>query len=175
MYEVDKRDRVIELRDVPQSSPGAPIPLVLGDEHTVVLAYYMQELARDWDGSTVRVVGPESAEEPIAIVRFNGCQAHMFGPPNDEAFRGHPLAGKGLHPYGVFLVEESSWIRKLERMNSVHRYHDPDRFWSLQHLIFSFHDSVFECVCRGFEAITTRGSILDAVPEMVALLNWRRS
>jgi hypothetical protein len=32
MYRVDERDRVTELRDFPQSSVGAPIPLVLADE-----------------------------------------------------------------------------------------------------------------------------------------------
>ena len=52
----------------------------------------------------------------------------MFGPPNDEAFDGHPLARRGLRPYGAFEVTHSSWIRQLEQMNSVHPHHSPPLF-----------------------------------------------
>lgn len=75
MYEVDGRDRVVELNDVLPSSVGAPLPVVI-----------------------------------------------------DEAFRGHPLASRGLHPYAAFRVEDSSWVRRLECMNAVHDSHDPERF-----------------------------------------------
>ena len=59
--------------------------------------------------------------------RFEHCYAHMFGPPNDEALRGHPLAGRGLRPYAAFEIRQSSWLRRLERMNSVHPRHDRER------------------------------------------------
>jgi hypothetical protein len=133
-----------------------------------------RERLPEWDGSTIRVVGPSDAYEPIAIVRFNRCSAHLFGPPNDEAFAGHPLAKRGLHPYGVFRIEDSSWTRKLERMNSVHPLHRPERFWKKQHLIFAFHDSTFECICDSFDLMQTRGSMASVIPEMVKLLEWDR-
>jgi hypothetical protein len=111
-------------------------------------------------------------DEPIAIVCFHGCRAHIFGPPNDEAFYGHPLASRGLRPYSVYRVEHSSWIRKLERMNSVHPNHRPEVFWNCQHLIFAFHDSTFECVCDRFDVSHTRRSMQDAIPQTVKLLEW---
>jgi hypothetical protein len=172
MYKVDERDRVVALENVPQASVGAPIPLVLADERRVVLAYYMQDRPPEWDGKTVRVVGPTDNDEDVAIIRFNLCSVHLFGPPNDEAFAGHPLAARGLRPYRAFRIEESSWIRQLERMNSVHPHHRPERFWSRQHLVFAFHDSTFECVCNGFDVNTTRGSISEVIPEMVRVLGW---
>jgi hypothetical protein len=175
MYEVDHRDRVVLLEGLPQSCIGAPIPLVLADEHAVVLAYYLEERSDEWDGSTVRMLDPIASDQPIAIVRFDHCMAHMFGPPNDEAFEGHPLAARGLEPYDAFRIDDSSWIRRLERMNSVHQYHDPKRFWELQHLVFAFHDSTFECVCKSFEIRTTRGALDDAIPEMTKLLRWRHT
>jgi hypothetical protein len=172
MYEVDHQDEVRELPDVPQSSIGAPIPFIVGDEHRVVLAYYLQDTDSDWDGQTIRVVGPAGASEPLAIVRFAICYAHMWGPPNDEAFIGHPLAARGLHPYGAFEVRKSSWIRKLEKMNSVHAHHRPEAFWKLRHLIFAFHDTTFECVSDGFDVTLSRGSIASVVPQMLKLLDW---
>src|SRR5947209_6009447 len=103
MYDVDQKDRVVELTDLPQSSVGAPIPIVLSDEFTTVVAYYVKETQLAWDGSDVSLVGPRSEDETVALVRFGHRYAMMFGPPNDEAFEGHPLAGRGLEPYGSFV------------------------------------------------------------------------
>ena len=173
MYEVDDQDRVVMLEDIPQSSVGAPLPLIVANEQRVVLAYYVHSADPSWDGKTVRIVDQERSEEPIALVRLE-CTAHMFGPPNDEAFIGHPLASRGLHPYAVFRIEGSSWIRRLERMNRVHQRHRPERFKQLQHLVFAFHDSTFECVCRDFDVRFEHGSMLDVTPTMLALLFEKR-
>jgi len=174
MYEVDNRDEVQELTGVPQSSIGAPVPVIISDENRVVLAYYVEERDPEWDGRTVRVVEPAGASEPFAIVRFAPCYAHMFGPPNDEAFSGHPLASRGLRPYGTYEVRQSSWIRRLELMNSVHKHHRPEAFKIRRHLIFAFHDSTFECVCEAFDVRSGHGSVGDALPEMLKLLEWNR-
>jgi hypothetical protein len=50
----------------------------------------------------------------------------------------------------AFKVDQSSLVRGLERMNSVHRCHDPETFKALTHYIFTFHDSTFECVAASF-------------------------
>ena len=42
MYSVDDRDQVIELHDVPQSSVGAPLPVVAASEHGVLLTYLLE-------------------------------------------------------------------------------------------------------------------------------------
>jgi hypothetical protein len=158
---------------VPQSSVGAPCPLIVGDGLRVVLAYYVQNTPPDWDGTLARMVGPTTEGQPVAIVRFDLCRAHFLGAPNDEAFEGHPLSGRGLAPYGCFEIQNSSWIRRLERMNSVHRAHRAEDFWKLRHLVFSFHDETFECVCGGFEvAEVAPGSISAMVPQLIRHLRW---
>jgi hypothetical protein len=172
MYEVDHKDRVVPLENVPQSSIGAPLPVILADEHRALLAYYTEERSPDWDGKSIRIVGPLTKGEPVALALFEGCAAHMFGSPNDEASSGHPLASRGLRPYGAFKIENSSWIRRLERMNSVHPHHRPERFWESQHLVFAFHDSTFECVCRLFKIELTHGSMANMMPRMVGMLQW---
>jgi hypothetical protein len=48
MYSVDEKDKVVELKDAPQSSVGAPLPLVLSDERTLLLAYLIQDAPYDW-------------------------------------------------------------------------------------------------------------------------------
>jgi hypothetical protein len=174
VYEVDSLDEVVELHDAPRPDIGAPLPLILSDEGHLLLAYLISEPDPAWDGSYTTVVSPEAEGMGVALVRFQWSSVHMFGPPSDEAFSGHPLASRGLHPYAVFEVQKSSWIRKLERMNSVHPCHNRERFLAgLQHFVFAFHDSTFECVAEGFESEVFRGSMRLALDRMAARLAER--
>jgi hypothetical protein len=105
------------------------MPQILANDDSLVLAYEMAP----------------SGEE-YAIVKLILPRAHYFGPPNDEAMSGHPLAERGLGPYGVFEVRNSSWIRALEQMNRVHPSYNASRFRALRHFVLTFHDKTFECV-----------------------------
>jgi hypothetical protein len=170
MYSIDDRDEVIALQDVPQSSIGAPLPAVVAAEGRLLLAYLLETTDPAWDGRTVHVVHPTSADELVALVEFMRPKAHLFGPPNDEAFTGHPLAARGLHPYGAFEVRHSSWLRRLERMNAVHPRHQPAAYARLHHFVFAFHDSTFECIAERFTFEVRGGSIAAAVEEMAGRL-----
>ena len=166
-YTPDARDRVVPLADAPQSDVGAPLPLVLASDYRLLLVYLLQETPEGWDGTQVpRIVSPQSEDMPVAVVEFRHPHAHIFGPPNDEAFSGHPLSERGLSPYGAYIVEDSSWIRALERMNSVHEHHRPERFWRLTHYVFAFHDSTFECAADSFSIVLHRGSMREIVAAM---------
>lgn len=170
MYQVDGNDRVIRLKDVPKSSGGAPIPIVLAGEHDVFLTYYVQNEPDDWDGSLIEV-NPDSEQGFAANIMFKKATAHMFGSPNDETFSGHPLARKGLKPYGIFEVQNSSWIRSLEKVNSVHRYHDKVTYMqNKRHFVFAFHDSTFECVAESFVVEVKSGSVKKMVAEALDTL-----
>jgi hypothetical protein len=172
VYDVDARDRVVELEDVPQSSVGAPLPVVIADEGALQLAYYAEVPDPDWDGTYVREIDA-SSEEPVILVQFEHARAWFHGPPNDEAFSGHPLASRGLHPYAAFRIDESSWVRRLERMNSMHEHHNPETFARLRHYVFAFHDSTFECVARSFTAVEVEGPLTRVAQEMVRTLEQR--
>lgn len=165
MYTVDDLDEVVAL-DAPHSNIGAPLPLILADDSTAVLAYYLEDTPPHWDGSSIRVMTHESVDQ-FAIVVFRGVWSQMLGAPNDEAFDGHPLAARGLGPYRPFVVRNSSWVRALERMNSRHEFHDGPRFLREHvHYVFAFHDSTFECVARGIRWSVNHGSLEAALPMM---------
>ena len=104
------------------------------------------------------------------LITFDRYSAMMFGPPNDEAFEGHPLAARGLSPYRVQEIKGSSWIRALERMNSVHPHHEPERYASLRHFVFAFHDSTFECVATSYAIEVEQGPLQHIVDAMKARL-----
>jgi len=53
-------DEVKELKDIPQSSIGAPCPTIIADEYNLAVAFYLEVRDEAWDSTTVRVVGPDS-------------------------------------------------------------------------------------------------------------------
>ncbi|MEH7356244.1 hypothetical protein V7150_22270 [Neobacillus drentensis] len=162
MYSIDGNDKVVELNEMPQSSVGAPIPVVLSVESKTVVAYYIQDNELDF----------ESEFEPIAIISFEGCRSTMFGPPNDETFSGHPLYSKGLRPYSAFIIENSSWLRKLIEMNSVHPYHNETQFNDYKHYVLSFHDSTFECIAESYSIEIVNDTILNVINLMKEKINF---
>ena len=170
-YAVDQFDEVVKLEDIPQSSVGAPIPLVLASENSVFVAYYLQNTPKEWDGRTVKIVSSETTGEPSCLIRFDLCTVHVFGPPNDEAFAGHPLTTRGLRPYSAYEVVNSSWLRNLERMNSVHPYHNKTRFMNgRRHFILTFHDSTFECIAEGFAVENFQEPVADVIAQAIEQL-----
>lgn len=138
MYNVDERDRVVELTDIPSSDVGSPTAVVFASDFDLGLAYYL---------------GGGSYDDPekSAVVSFKGACSHMFGMPNDEALDGHPLYSRGLRSHAAFEVISSPWVRQLERINSVHDGHDPRWFDDDRHFVVTLKENMFECVAEGYE------------------------
>jgi hypothetical protein len=172
VYYPDDQDRVRRLADVPQSDVGVPMPVVVAGEHTVLLAYHarpkptLEELAE----VEMPLIVEADTVGSIAMVSFARTYASFFGPPNDEAFASHPLAARGLEPYGAFEIERSSWIREAERRNRIHPYHRADAFDALRHFTFTFHDTVFEALAAEFDVQVIDGTIATALQSMATRL-----
>ena len=172
MYSIDRHDQVVSLDGVPQSDVGAPLPTVFADDYRLFLEYLVSDPDPDpdWDGTYVNLVGNDT-NGTVALIRFQSPYIHIMGAPNEEAIAGHPLSDRGLEAFAAFEVKNSSWIRTLEKANSVHRYHDKKRFLNgKRHFIFVFHDSTFECIAKGFEVRKMKSSIVDSVDSVLRLL-----
>jgi hypothetical protein len=133
------------------------MPIIVSDERRTLVGYMVER----YDGP-IESKGPG---ELLAVLLFRHSTAIMFGPPCDETFSGHPLFARGLLPYGAFEVAGSSWLRSLERMNRVHRSHVTESFMAgKRHVILTFHDSTFECICKGVELLgVVQGTRRDAI------------
>jgi hypothetical protein len=117
MYEIDSRDRAVVLDSPPPPDPGDPLPIVLAKDGVVILSYV-------------------AGRDLTVIVTFPFCSAQLFGGPDAKSLRKHPLAERGLKAHGAFEVRDSSWARSLEARGATRP----------KHFIFTFRDSVFECV-----------------------------
>lgn len=145
--------------------PGAPWPQLVADGIRAVLVFHAGLPAdSDWDGTTVTVVDPnESTDRRLSWVVFAGVAHVSLGGPNDEALSGHPLFEAGLRHYQAHEIHNSELIASMERRNRVHPNHRPEAFASLRHLIITFHDETFDCVCRSWTAGTVDAAFGDAL------------
>jgi hypothetical protein len=145
MYRPNGKEKLVVLKNLPKSEPGAPSPMVLSDEHSVVVGYTVFDANQGdrWESGATEWVDVPGR---IGLVKFRGFTSFLFGAPNEDVIEGHPLHKIGLEPNANYRVENSPWIQDLERMNSVHYLHDKKRYASLNHYILTFHDTTFECV-----------------------------
>jgi hypothetical protein len=90
------------------------------------------------------------------MLQFHIPLMHVLGPPNDEAFRGHPLWRRGLDYYSAYRVEHSSLLRRVVAMNYVHPRNDPAAFDNFHHYIVTFEDSTFECLAQSYSSSVDR-------------------
>ena len=141
---------------------GAPLPHVIQNDYKTFLTFYIREPDPDWDGSYVTVRNPgDGSVESLALVEFFRCSSAKLGSPNDEVFEGHPLSGKGLDGYTAQRIVNSKWLAELEAINRVHRCYDPALRRKLNHYVFWFHDTTFECVAESFRVEVFRESMAD--------------
>jgi hypothetical protein len=119
---------------------GVSAPLLLQTDSSAILAF---------SAVTNHVAGSFS-KEGTAIVEFDSCYWSTFGYPNDEAMDGHPLWGRGLSNYGIFDVHNSHWSGRMTEQNRVAFPDTKDS--KCRHLLFTFHDSTFECLCEGIKS-----------------------
>ena len=149
---------------------GAPCPQLFVNDLRALLAFCLRTHDPNRDGSYVNLRKPASeTEESLALVGFEHCMSARFGSPNDEVFEGHPLDGKGLEAYSAQEVKNSRWIRELESINSVHRMYKAEHWQDLNHYVFWFHDSTFECVATSFSVETYQ----ESIPEMLVRMSNR--
>lgn len=110
--------------------------------------------------SSVTAASTDS-RSPLALVEFERCCSAKLGAPNDEVLWGHPLSGRGLESYSAQIVRNSVWLAELEHINSVHRQYNPERWRKLNHYVFWFHDSTFECVAESYKVELFTESFAD--------------
>lgn len=147
---------------------GAPCPVILSDEHTVILIFYLDSCEPTWDGTSVHI-RDNYEDVGVACVQFKHFKQVKYGWPNDEAMHGHKYHKLGLLPYRIYEVENSDWHAELERGNSVHPYHDKARFLEGKHYIFCFHDSCFEIICKEISVEIHKASSSNVIAKQKAI------
>ncbi|WP_371381617.1 hypothetical protein [Sporomusa aerivorans] len=151
-----------------QMDSGAPSPVILSNEHIVMLIFYLNHFEPNWNGTTIHV-RDNNDDVGVACVQFRHYKQVKYGWPNDEAYAGHKYKKLGLLPYRIYEVENSDWYAELEKGNSVHPYHNKERFMQGKHYIFFFHDSCFEVICKEIIVETHKAASLNTIAKHKAM------
>lgn len=150
---------------------GAPSPFLLCSDYRTFLTFYVNEPDPNWDGTYVKVVNPASPEPAkLCLVTFKQCASAKLGHPNEDVQPAHPLASRGFQPYTAQIVKNSPWLKEIAKTNSVHPQDDPTSWKALNHYVFWFHDSTFECLAESYEVEVTSepmSELLSRVHRMI--------
>ena len=150
---------------------GAPLPTLLKNDYRTFVVFRLKSTDPNWDGSDVNIVHTDGGDvDDFVVVEFKHCVSAKMGSPNDEVSHGHPLFGKGYQAYTPLQVRNSSWTNEIERMNSVHRGYDPQRWRNMTHYIFGFHDSTFECMAESLEIEFAKAPMTTVLEQICARL-----
>jgi hypothetical protein len=76
---------------------------------------------------------------------------YKYGYPNDEGLGVHPMSKFGLSFYGLFRVDNSEWIKKLNEKRPKTSW---DLFGAYQHYIVTFKDVTLDVISKGFKEVT---------------------
>jgi hypothetical protein len=150
---------------------GAPLPFLFRSDYRTMLTFFISDRNPGWDGTRVKVVNPASTEVvSLCLVTFKGCESAKLGHPNDEAQSGHPLSGRGLMGYTAQIVKNSPWLKEVAKTNSTHPRDKPESWNLLNHYVFWFHDSTFECLANTYEVEVTSEAMPDLLKRVQAKL-----
>jgi hypothetical protein len=150
---------------------GAPLPFLLCNDYRTFLTFYASKRDSGWDGSRVKIINPASTEEALlCLVTFKHCMSAKLGHPNDEAQCGHFLEGRGLDGYTAQIVKNSPWLKEVAKTNSAHPNDNPETWTLLNHYVFWFHDSTFECLAKSYEVEVSSESMPELLKRIQAKL-----
>lgn len=152
--------RLIKIANI-SIDPGSPSPRVLSSDYTLKLFFYYNKDKSLTIGDTQ--MRDTIRDQGVAIIEFKQYLNYKFGLPGNEILSGHPYYKLGLQPYNGFIIDQSSWIDELIKLNSVHPYHNAKQFDNYKHYIFSFHDSTFECIAKDYRVEYVEISLFDAM------------
>lgn len=142
-------------------SAGAPQPFVFSSEDRTLVGFVA---AQQVSGAADR--------ESVSVAELVACTSVKFGFPNDEVLHGHPLFDAGLDYYQLHEVENSSWIRELRAVESVHDQAPAVPFEKERHFVLTFQDSTLEAIAMDIRCIGIYRSRAEALSTMARLIGF---
>ncbi len=149
---------IVELLALPQAAPNSPMPIVMSDEHTALLAYLIAVEPED-----AATAGPR-----VALVQFARYHTFAFGPALPET-RAQLMTGAALRLPATYEVRRSTWIARLRRDDGEND-RTPERYGRLRHLLFAFDCCTFEGLSEDFTVSVHDGMLGSVVSEMAERL-----
>ena len=161
MFGRKKQEVITALTTIPPPAPGACLPFIVSDEHCLKLTYYTQRTDAVWTGGTsVETLKQEDVQKEVAIISFIGLKSYSFGIPR--------TINSDLHVFGIFRVNESTWISSIEKGDESTLSTDAEKTTKLQHFVFCFQTKTFECLAQDIEACIEKNRLSNVAPQLLS-------
>lgn len=161
---------LLEIEGLFLMDSGAPSPTIVSNDNELLITFYVDKESL--------FVEPQQRDTfydtGVVTLRFKLALKYTFGLPNDETMHGHPYSRLGMRPYSFYELKDSDLIASMQKINSVHPYHNPETWKECRHYIITFHDNMFECVASGFEIREENVSLHDQAATMLNELFRKR-
>ncbi len=69
---------------IPTPEGGAPSPMVIAEEHSLIIAYYPEQEHADFDGMNPIPVSVHTECNKCVSLKFNDLSEFRFGPPDEN-------------------------------------------------------------------------------------------
>lgn len=158
MYKIGDKDSIEKLTDVPIMDVGAPLPIMMRNDSDLVLGYIVSSSSPKPYEKHVEVIKGETGYGRFALIRFWRSIAGVSCLPPEDDIDKHPLSARGLRPYMAVKVNNSSWLHLTKE---IYKIEDE----KMNHFIFTFHDSSFECLARSYWVTVFEGCTEETLKE----------
>jgi hypothetical protein len=89
------------------------------------------------------------------------------GSPTTRFLHGHGLYGRGLEWYWFHIIEDSSWLAELRRIERAHEKAPANPFSDAKHFLLAFHDSTLEAIAVDVVPLARYQTMAGAIDALV--------
>ncbi|MGJ8664813.1 MAG: hypothetical protein ACSHW7_00460 [Patiriisocius sp.] len=154
--------KITKLKDI-IISPGESSPKIFATDNELYLFFYYNQ---DFDEKKFYSEIKERnalIDEGTVMIKFANPLIHKFGSPNSEVLSGHNLYKFGIEFFEAHLIEDSTWLKEISTINSVHRYYKEEKFSKYKHYLLSFDDNTFECISKDYNITYSKMKMFDLI------------
>jgi hypothetical protein len=114
----------------------------------------------------------KTKSQQLALVGFRGIGGYRVLALGDDDAEGHPLAGKGLRPYGVFEVMNSTWSDEINAIRDKRVMYSAStrRITANHHYFIYFKARTFEVLSDSFSVLGTFPTQAEAYAHVLTII-----
>jgi len=114
----------------------------------------------------------KTKSKQLALLAFQGVSGYRVLALGDDDAEEHPLAGKGLRPYGIFEVKNSTWSNEMNAIrDKCDMYHESTRRITASHHYFIYFKArTFEVLAESFSVLGTFPTQAEAYTHVLTII-----
>ena len=132
---------------IPEANPGAPCPMLVAGEHSLVVAYYANRPMPEFDGTNPKQVSEHTDDEPCVALVFDDAYDFRFGPPDEEGWGAIWQLFPHIETWRPHVTNIRKWVSEMTVADNAF---EKVKWEDQKHYVLPFHDSTIEVIATGY-------------------------